>query len=131
MRGVAVRESVEVAGCRERARVVRAFVGAALGPGHPCGDDAVLLANELFANSVEHSNSGLPGATVTVTVAACGNSIRVEVTDLSGPEVPQSRSAGDDAEGGRGLGLVTGLATRWGWQRYGGRTVTWFELRYG
>jgi hypothetical protein len=37
-----VRESVSVAGRTERARVVRAFVGAVLGPGHPGGDDAVL-----------------------------------------------------------------------------------------
>lgn len=36
MTGAAVRESVKVAGLRERARVIRAFVGAVLGPGHPC-----------------------------------------------------------------------------------------------
>jgi len=41
-----VRESVSVAGRTERARVVRAFVGAVLGPGHPCGNDAVLLASD-------------------------------------------------------------------------------------
>ena len=29
-----------------------------------------------------------------------------------------------------GLGLVARLAARWGWRRRGGRTVTWFELRY-
>lgn len=131
MRGAAVRESVKVAGRGERARVVRAFVGAVLGSGHPCGDEAVLLASELFGNSVQHSSSGLPGETVTVTVAACASAIRVEVADRSGPGVPQLRPVGDDAEGGRGLGLVAGLATRWGWRRHGGRTVTWFELRQG
>lgn len=47
MTGAAVRESVKVAGLV--ARVVRAFAdaGAVLGPGHPCEDDAVLLASEL------------------------------------------------------------------------------------
>jgi len=49
------------AGRGERARVVRAFAGAVLGPGHPCGDDAVLPASELFGNSVRHSSSGFPG----------------------------------------------------------------------
>jgi anti-sigma regulatory factor (Ser/Thr protein kinase) len=129
MAGTIVRESVKVAGRGERARVVRAFVGAVLGPGHPCGDDAVLLASELFGNSVRHSSSGLPGETVTVT--ACTGSVRVEVTDRSGPGLPQLRPPGNDAEGGRGLGIVAGLATRWGARRRGGRTMTWFELGQG
>jgi len=131
MTGATVRESVKVAGLVERARVVRAFVGAVLGPGHPCGDDAVLLASELFGNSLQHSGSGLPGETVTVTVTAHVGAVRVEVADRSGPGVPQLRSAGADAEDGRGLGLVAMLAARWGWRRRGGQTVTWFELRHG
>jgi hypothetical protein len=51
MGGMAVWESVTLAGRAERARVARAFVGGVLGPGHPCGDVAVLLASELFSNS--------------------------------------------------------------------------------
>jgi anti-sigma regulatory factor (Ser/Thr protein kinase) len=102
-------------------------VGAVLGPGHPCGDDAVLLASELFGNTVRHSSSGLPGETVTVTVAACTGAVRVEVADRSGSGVPELRAAGKDAEGGRGPGLVVELAARWGWRRRGARTVTWFE----
>jgi hypothetical protein len=43
MAGAAVRETVTLAGRAERARAARAFVGAVLGPGHPCGDDAELL----------------------------------------------------------------------------------------
>jgi serine/threonine-protein kinase RsbW len=131
MTGTTVRESVKVAGRVERTRLIRAFVGAVLGPEHPCGDDAVLLAGELFGNSVRHSSSRLPGETVTVTVKTCTGVVRVEVTDRSGPGVPELRSVSDDAEGGRGLGLVAGLAARWGWRRRGGRTVTWFELRHG
>jgi anti-sigma regulatory factor (Ser/Thr protein kinase) len=107
-----VRESVSVAGRTERARVVRAFLGAVLGPGHPCGNDAVLLASELFGNSVRYSSSGLPGETVTVMVTARAGVVRVEVTDRSGPGAPALRPAGDDAEAGRGLGLVAGLAAR-------------------
>lgn len=82
---------------------------------------------------MRHSSSGLPGetVTVTVTVAACTGVVRVEVTDRSGLREPELRPAGDDAEDGRGLGLVVRLAARWGWRRRGGRTVTWFELRHG
>jgi hypothetical protein len=64
MAGTAVRESVTLAGRAERARIARAFVDGVLGPGHPCGDVAVLLADELFGNSVRYrwpeSMSGSP-----------------------------------------------------------------------
>jgi anti-sigma regulatory factor (Ser/Thr protein kinase) len=125
---VAVRESVTLAGRAERARAARTFVGEVLGPGHPCGDDAVLLVSEIFGNSVRHSGSGAPGETVTVAVRAGDGIVRVEVTDRAGPGTPELRPAGCDAEGGRGLQLVARLAARWGWRHRGGWIVTWFEL---
>ena len=131
MAGLAVRESVTLAGRPDRAQVARAFVGAVLGPGHPCGDNAALLVSELFGNSVRHSDSGLPGETVTVAVTAGGDVVRVEVTDRSGLGVPELRPAGSEGEGGRGLVLVAALAERWGWGQHGGRTEIWFELRHG
>jgi anti-sigma regulatory factor (Ser/Thr protein kinase) len=131
MARVAVRESVTLAGRAERARAARAFVSAVLGPGHPCGDVAVLLVSEIFSNSVRHSRSGAPGETVTVAVKAGDGLVRVEVTDRARPGAPELRSAGRDAEGGRGLQLDAALAARWGWRRRGGRVLTWFELRHG
>jgi len=128
MAGRVVRETVTLAGRAERARLARAFVEGLLGPGHPCGDVAALLVDELFVNSIRHSGSGAPGETVTVAVRTENGVIRVEVTDRSGPGVPEPRPAGSDAEDGRGLHLVARLAARWGWRRRGGRTVTWFEL---
>jgi serine/threonine-protein kinase RsbW len=131
MARVAVRESVTLAGRAERARAARAFVSEVLGPGHPCGDVAVLLVSEIFSNSVRHSRSCVPGETVTVAVMAGDGLVRVEVIDRAGPGTPELRPAGRDAEGGRGLQLVAGLATRWGWRRRrGGRLVTWFELPF-
>jgi anti-sigma regulatory factor (Ser/Thr protein kinase) len=120
---------VTLAGLAERARVARSFVGDVLGPGDPCGDIAVLLASELFGNSVRHSDSGLPGQTVTVAVTAGNDLVRVEVTDSGGSRVPLLVPVGADAEGGRGLELVAGLAVSWGWRRCGRRIVTWFVLR--
>ena len=128
MARVAIRESVMLAGRAERARAARAFVSEVLGPGHPCGDVAVLLVSEIFSNSVRHSGSGAPGETVTVAVRAGAGIVRVEATDCAGPGTPALRPVGRDAEGGRGLQLVAGLAARWGWRRRGGRMVTWFEL---
>ena len=125
-----VRETVTLAGRPERARAARSFVSEVLGPGHPCGDVAVLLVSEIFSNSVRHSGSGAAGETVTVAVRAGGGVVRVEVTDRAGPGTPELRPAGRDAEGGRGLQLVAGLAARWGWRRRrGGWLVTWFELQ--
>jgi anti-sigma regulatory factor (Ser/Thr protein kinase) len=129
--GLAVRETVTLAGRAERARVARAFVSAVLGPGYPSTDVAVLLVSEIFGNSVRHSRSGDPGEMITVAVKVTGSAVRVEVTDLRGPGVPELVPTGGDEEGGRGLQLVAGLATRWGWRRRGERTVTWFELPYG
>jgi len=94
-------------------------------------DDAVSLVSEVFGNSVRHSGSGAPGETVTVAVRAGAGIVRVEVTDCAGPGTPALRPVGRDAEGGRGLQLVAGLAARWGWRRRGGRLVTWFELSLG
>lgn len=129
MRSVTVRESVTIAGRAERVRVARAFVNAMLGPGHPCGDDAVLLVSELFGNSVRYGGSGAAGDTVTVAVRARGSVVRVEVTNRIGTRVPELSPAGGDAEDSRGLRLVAVLAARWGWRRRGGRMVTWFEKR--
>jgi anti-sigma regulatory factor (Ser/Thr protein kinase) len=114
MTGATVRETVTLAGRAERARVARAFVAAVLGPGHPCAEDAVLLVSEIFGNSVRHSRSGAPGETVTVAVRAGDGVVRVEVTDRSGPGVPELDSSSRDEEGGRGLQLVAGRAARWG-----------------
>ena len=120
MARAAVRESVTLAGRAERARAARALVSEVLGAGHPCGDDVVLLVSEIFGNSVRHSGSGAPGETVTVAVIAGDGIVRVEVTDRAGPGTPELRPVSREAEGGRGLQLVAGLAARWGWRRSAG-----------
>jgi anti-sigma regulatory factor (Ser/Thr protein kinase) len=128
MSGATVRETVTLAGRAERARAARAFVSEVLGPGHPCGDVAVLLVSEIFSNSVRRSGPGASGETVTVAVTAGDSVVRVEVSDRVGPGTPELCPADGDAEGGRGLQLVAVLAARWGCRRRGGRMVTWFEL---
>ena len=131
MAELAVRESVTLAGRAEQARVARAFVGAGARPRSPVRGCGGLLVSEIFGNSVRHSGSGAPGETVTVAVSAGDGMVRVEVSDRGGSGVPVLGPAGRDAEGGRGLQLVAGLAARWGWRRRGGRMVTWFEIHYG
>jgi anti-sigma regulatory factor (Ser/Thr protein kinase) len=88
-----------------------------------------LLVSEVFGNSVRHSGSGAAGQTVTGAVRAGDGTVRIEVTDRAGPGTPELRPASREAEGGRGLQLVAGLAARWGCRRRGGRLVTWFEIQ--
>jgi anti-sigma regulatory factor (Ser/Thr protein kinase) len=129
MAGGAVRESVTIAGYPERVAVARAFAAAVLGRQHPAVETAVLLLSELVANSVRHSASGLPGRAVTVTLLSSGDVTRVQVTDRSGATVPTLRpGVSGTASGGRGLYLVDSLAARWGFERDGEHTTTWFEL---
>ena len=128
MAGVAVRESVTFAGRPDQVREARAFVGRLLGPSHPRGDVAILLASELVTNSVRYGGSAVPGEPVTVTVVVWDAGVRVEVTGRKADGVPVLRRPDDEAEGSRGLRLVEDLAARWGYERGGGQATTWFEL---
>ena len=125
----AVRASATFAGRPDRVREARAFVGRVLGPSHPSGEVAVLLASELVTNAVRHGGSGMPGEAVTVTVATGDAGVRVEVTDRKVDSVPVLRPSDAGAEGSRGLRLVEDLAVRWGYERGGDQATIWFELR--
>ena len=93
----------------------------------PFRDDAVLCVDELVANAVQHSRSGLPGGTIEVRIAvAAGEWLRVEVQDAGplAPAVPAQRGPLD--EHGRGLALVVALAEVFGAD--GG--LRWFCMRW-
>jgi anti-sigma regulatory factor (Ser/Thr protein kinase) len=128
MAGAAIRESATFAGRPDQVREARAFVFRLLGPSHPCGNVAVLLASEMVTNSLRHGSSAGPGEVVTVTVVVWDAGVRVEVTGRKADGVPVLRPPDDEAEGGRGLRLVEELAVRWGYERGGGQAMTWFEL---
>jgi hypothetical protein len=80
----------------------------------------------LCVDSILRSGSGAPGETVAVETA--NGVIRVEVTDLSEPGVPEPHRGGSDAEAGRGFISLPALPRGGGG---GGRTVTWFEIQGG
>jgi len=61
MAGAAIRESATFTGRPDQVREARAFVFRLLGPLHPCGDVAVLLASEVVTNCVLHGGSSAPG----------------------------------------------------------------------
>ncbi|MHB9859698.1 ATP-binding protein [Streptomyces sp. YIM S03343] len=92
-------------------------------------DVAELLASELVGNAVRHTKG--PAA---LRVSWSGRALRIGAWDAD-PEPPQPPSALDqvnEAEDGRGLGLVRACAELWGWyplSRHGDRgKFVWCEL---
>jgi anti-sigma regulatory factor (Ser/Thr protein kinase) len=115
-------------GSHHEVRNVREFVAQAV-DGSPVADDVILLTSEVAANAVVHTASG-KGGTFTVVVQPGDRVVRVEVHDGGSEAPPQVRSAGELAGSGRGLGLVEGLATRWGYLGNRDGRVVWFEVEW-
>jgi anti-sigma regulatory factor (Ser/Thr protein kinase) len=101
-------------------------------------EDAELVVSELVTNAVQASETaeppeagadGLgPVATIRVRVLAYQAGIIVEVWDAD-PGSPAPRDAVPDAEGGRGLMIVTALCREWGYfHTADGDKVVWADL---
>lgn len=85
---------------------------------------AALGASELVANVLLHTACG----SFTLTVNRDAGGIQVGVHDDS-PSPVVYRDADSDAEDGRGLQIVDGLASRWGVSFGDGRgKCVWFRL---
>lgn len=85
-------------------------------------DDAILVVSELVTNAIEHAASA-----VAVVVNRSGDGVRIEVRD-EGSGVPQPRQPGDSAEAGRGLMIVSALASAWGVEAGPPSKTVWVEL---
>ena len=105
-------------------REARRFLAGLLN-GCQAGDDALACLSELATNSVRHSRSGRPGGTFCVRARVHSGRVRVEVEDDGGAWEPAD---GGNGLSGRGLVIVSELASRWG--RVGGdaRRIVWFEI---
>lgn len=108
-------------------REARAFLARILAES-PVADDAVLCLSELAANAVLHSRSRQPGGSFTVRAQFDSARLRVEVCDHGGPWHTATRTSAD-GQNGRGLLIVSQLATRWGCEGHSqtGWNV-WFEM---
>lgn len=109
------------------ARDARRFVAGVL-ENHQAADDALLCLSELVTNAIVHSRSREPGGTFTVCAQLGNDRLRVEVGDQGGPWHTPTLATTDE-QNGRGLLIVSQLATRWGCEGHSrtGWTV-WFEL---
>jgi serine phosphatase RsbU (regulator of sigma subunit)/anti-sigma regulatory factor (Ser/Thr protein kinase) len=92
----------------------------------PVSAEAELLASEVVTNALVHGDSD-----VDINMRRYPEHIRVEVRDsdlhLALPVEP--KLAEDEAEGGRGLVIVSAIASAWGNSPSGRGKTVWFELR--
>ncbi|WP_323186046.1 MULTISPECIES: ATP-binding protein [unclassified Streptomyces] len=89
---------------------------------HEVTDASRLLVSELVTNALRHAHGP-----VRVNLRVHGAVLRCEVEDGSATG-PVPRTAGIDAESGRGIELVDALAQDWGSDRTTTGKTTWFEL---
>jgi anti-sigma regulatory factor (Ser/Thr protein kinase) len=64
--GTTIRACLTIPGQPEQVHAAREFVETALGADRPYTFAGVLLTSELVTNSMLHSNSRLPGQTITI-----------------------------------------------------------------
>jgi len=86
-------------------------------------DTAELLVSELTSNVVRHT-----GSRPTLRVVRHDDLIRIEVGDSRPDHVPIEGDVDPDAVSGRGLLVVSTLATSWGYERNDYGKLTWVEL---
>ena len=87
-------------------------------------DELALLVTEVATNALRH---GGPGVDLWLRPLE-GGGLRVELIDGRADALPRPRHADVDAEGGRGLLIVTALARAWGTDRLSAGKCVWFEL---
>lgn len=90
-------------------------------------DEAELLVTELATNVVKHVGER---ASATLILEWYGERLRIEVHDKS-RVMPAPKSEGSDAEGGRGLRLVSALAVEWGAVLTAVGKAVWCEITAG
>ncbi|MFJ4469974.1 ATP-binding protein [Streptomyces sp. NPDC089424] len=90
-------------------------------------DPASLIVAELATNAATHGR--VPGRSFRLLLYVVGGTLRIEVTDTRGDQLPRPRPTTLDSETGRGMTLVAALANRWGvTQGPSPRKTVWAEL---
>jgi anti-sigma regulatory factor (Ser/Thr protein kinase) len=81
--------------------------------GSPLVEDAELIVSELSSNAILHTASGMESGSFHLALAVSRQVIALSVTDSGGTgTAPKAEHQDDEAEHGRGLGMVTALAHR-------------------
>ena len=86
---------------------------------------AELLTSELVTNAIRHEK----GDTITVVITCAYGQLHVDVHDTS-CTLPVPMDGPPDAETGRGLVLVAGLSSSWGYYRTQKGKAVYFTLAF-
>ena len=86
---------------------------------------AILLTSELVTNAVRHET----GDTITVVITCAYGQLHVDVHDTS-CDLPVPVDGPPDTETGRGLILVAGLSSSWGYYRTSTGKAVYFALAF-
>lgn len=81
--------------------------------GSPLAEDAELIVSELSANAILHTASGHERGSFHLALAVSAQVVALSVTDEGGTgSAPKIKHQDQEAEHGRGLGMVSALAHR-------------------
>ncbi|MFJ4963072.1 hypothetical protein EES43_17685 [Streptomyces sp. ADI96-02] len=103
---------VQLSATRRGARLARLLATEQLRSWGLPSEDAGLVIAELATNAALHGH--VPGRDFRILLRVYGDTLRIEVSDARGADVPLRRAPSADAESGRGLLLVEALSVRWG-----------------
>lgn len=120
--------TVLLSSTRRGARLARLLADEQLRSWGIPSEAASHLVAELAANAATHGR--VSGRDFRLTLHVIGDTLRIEVTDPRGERLPELKRPAQDAESGRGLLLVDGLADSWGVTEGPlPRKTVWAELR--
>jgi anti-sigma regulatory factor (Ser/Thr protein kinase) len=129
------RSSLELAVSPLSARTARHWAAALLAQADPRRDadlidTVMLLVSELVTNAI-HAVSEVPGTCrprVRLAIVWSADVVRIEVHDSARSPVPSTCRRDDDDESGRGLAVISALASDWGWAPEPPGKVVWCEV---
>ncbi|WP_051325267.1 ATP-binding protein [Glycomyces tenuis] len=93
-----------------------------------CRDDLLVCATELVSNAVRHARP-LPAGDLCVACSVGSRDVEVRVVDGGGPTRPRVCSVSFDSAHGRGMFIVSKLASDWGSRSRGdGTQEVWARI---
>lgn len=87
-------------------------------------DDALLVVSELATNAVRYGSSP-----ISLHLALDDEHLLIAVQDGHPSDLPYPKVLTQTEPDGRGMHLVSAMASRWGWDRTVHSKVVWAEIR--